>query len=339
MFFSISTAGIYDPLTVGWEQWEYAQKVLNGSMKDTSFFALVYGISDEEMKNDPLCWQNPEMWEKANPSLGKFLRLDFLAERETEAENSPTQLNAFLRYHLNVWVQHAASWLDIKLWMACKGDYTDEDLLGRECYGGMDLSLNDDITAVILYFPSKEEGEKDRLLCRFYLPKENIAELEKVNNAPYQQWADEGLLTLTPGDIVDTRLIEDDIKELKTLYDLREIAFDTRMSREIVSNLMEVYSDEFMIQHQQGPAAMNGPITEAEIRIKSKQIEHSGNDILTWHIGNCQTQSDRNGSVFLIKSDRKGQVRYKIDGAVAMMMALSRAIVNKTPEIRYSVMS
>jgi len=176
---AISTAGVYDETSIGWEQWQYSDRVRRGDVDNWAYFAVQYCANE----NDD--WTDPETWRKANPSYGEVLREDALRELYDEARDNPSEQPNFKRYHLNQWVQSLSIWIARDKWDACADEtLTEESLHGRMCYGAMDMSSTDDMTALALWFPGKED-EPESLLEWFWLPGDNINEMAEKNNAPY----------------------------------------------------------------------------------------------------------------------------------------------------------
>ncbi len=315
LMISISTAGIYDALSIGWEQWEYARQVREGELYDPSFFALQYYGQEEEWDD----WNNVL---RANPNAGITCKVRYLTERLKKAQQSEAKRSDYLRYHLNVWVNAAVRWMPAATWATCEADadYT-ADLLGKPCYGGLDLSLTRDLTSLCLAFPGDEEDDPIRFLWYYWLPKENIRELEAISHAPYQRWAGQGYIELTEGDVIDYHVVRDQIIALGEMYEIEEIGCDKHLAPGIMRDLDD--AGFTMLEIPQGMMSMS-PITSAfEVDICQEKVKHLGNPITNWMVGNCQAKYDHVGNYMLQKGD--GKVRYKIDGVVAAVMAHSRA--------------
>ena len=150
----ITTAGVYDPNSICWEQHEYARQVLNGAIDDPSYFAYIAAADEDDD------WTSPVVWAKANPGLGETIKLDYLEAECRRAIQSPAYQNTFRRLHLNQWTSQDERWLDMAAWNACKREFP--DLKGRACFGGLDLASTTDIAAFVLCFPP----EIGRASCR-----------------------------------------------------------------------------------------------------------------------------------------------------------------------------
>lgn len=327
LMLAISTAGIYDETSIAWNQWELCEKIHSGALKNWSYFALMYRASE---KDD---WHDPAVWKRANPSYGVILRTEIFKELHDEAVANPVEQSNFMRYHLNIWTRASEVWIDQGEWRACGEDYDIDALKYRRCYGGMDLSLEDDLTAFSLWFPPDGDDEHHRLWVWFWLPKAAALAKAEQNAAPYDVWLREGWVTGTEGNIIDYRVIKAFILETVQQFDVAEIAYDRYNATQIITELMD--EGLTMVPHGQGPVSMSAPVTELKKLVRRGDMRHPNNPVLNWQVSNCQIVYDSNGNVKLKKSDRtpgsgggaKGYRRYKIDGVIAAVMGLSRAIV------------
>ena len=314
MLVMITTAG-YDRESICWEMHQYAQQVLRGDVDDPSFFAY---IAAAEQEDD---WTSPATWAKANPGLGVTVKRDYLEAEAQRAKQVPAYQNTFRRLHLNQWTSQESRWLDMAAWDACGGDLP--DLSGRVCFGGLDLASTTDIAALSLVFPPVREGDLFYVLPFFWIPQENMIERARRDRVPYDAWARDGLVTATPGNVIDYTYIRQQIRELGERYQVREIAFD-RWGAEALRQQLE--EDGFsMVQFGQGYASMSGPSKELLRLVLSRGLSHGGNPVLRWMADNVTVRQDPAGN---IKPD-KSKSREKIDGIVATVMGLDRAVRNE----------
>jgi len=235
-------------------------------------------------------------------------------------------------------VQGVNKWVDLAAWKAgsrlpfdTSSDWNrdgreiqrklEEYLEGRSCCGGLDLSSNIDISAFVLVFPPVVPDEPWWLLPRFWIPEESIMERVRNDRVPYNVWVNQGLVTATPGNVIDYDWILDQIGRDAERFDIGDIAFDRWGSVQIANRLMEMGGDEWMVQFGQGFASMSAPMKELEKLIKSQLLGHGGHPVLTWMADNLVARVDPAGN---IKPD-KAQSREKIDGLVAGIMGLDRA--------------
>lgn len=310
LLLSISTAG-YDRDGIGYEQYSYAKSILEGRSIDTAFFAYVAEAAQEDD------WKSPEVWAKANPSLGVTIKLEDLEEACKEAQNSPAKENSFRRYRLNQWTEQDVRWLSIDKWDLCK-DGPQADLKGRECWAGLDLSSTLDTTALVLVVP---DGQDYDVLSWFWVPEEACKERERSNRTRFDEWIRRGHLQQTEGNAVDYDVIRAKVNELGTLYQIREIAFDPWNGQQLATQLG---GDGFnMVRFGQGYASMAEPTKELEKLVLEKRIRHGGHPVLRWMAGNVAVEMDAAGN---LKPSKKKSTE-KIDGIVALVMALGRTIV------------
>lgn len=308
----ITTAGVYDPESICWEQHEYARQVLSGVIVDDNYFAYIAAADEDDD------WTSPVTWAKANPGLGETIKLDYLEGECRRAIQSPAYQNTFRRLHLNQWTSQDERWLDMAAWNACEQELP--DLKGRTCFGGLDLASTTDIAAFVLCFPPVEENEPYWLVPHFWIPNDAMIERVRRDRVPYDAWVRDGLITTTPGNVIDYYYIEQTIRQLAIDYNIEEIAFD-RWGATLLYQRMEE-ARMTMIQFGQGYVSMSPPMKEFLNLIVSKQIAHDGNPVLRWMADNVVARTDPAGN---IKPD-KSKSRAKIDGIVASIMGLDRAL-------------
>lgn len=316
---SITTAG-FDRYSICREQHEYAEKVLKGIVEDTSFFPLIYAAGEEDD------WSSPDVWRRANPSFGVTIDEETFAEEFREAMEKPALQNSFKRYRLNIWTSSERRWIDLAKWDASAGFADPADLAGRLCFGGLDLASSLDVAACVFVFPVEEEW---KVLPHFWIPEENMRERVKRDRVPYDVWVREGLMTATPGNVIDYGWIRADIERFADRHQVQEIAYDRWNATEIVQNLAD--KGLTMVPVGQGFASMSAPMKRVEALVYSKQLHHGGNKVLRWMTDNVQATEDAAGN---IKPD-KGKSREKIDGIVALIMAMNRAMLLSNPESAY----
>lgn len=317
----ITTAG-YDRTSICWEQHEYARKVAEGIVVDPTWLVRIFAAEETDD------WTDPAVWRKANPNYGVSVREEFLRKECATALESPAYQNTFRRLYLNQWTQQETRWLDMAAWDACGGALP--DLAGRVCYGGLDLASTTDIAALVLAFANTAEGEPHYLLPFFWIPAENMIERERRDRVPYSTWVRQGLVTATPGNVIDYAYIRQQINDLAGLYDLREIAYDPWNATQLSIQLQDDGIN--MIEMRQGFASLSGPSKELLRLVLSGGVSHGGNPVLRWMADNVTARQDPAGNV---KPD-KGKSTGRIDGIAASVMAIGRAMLHD-PEAGGSV--
>lgn len=322
VLYMITTAG-YDRNSVCWEQRQYAEKVLAGVIEDDTFFAFICTIDEGDD------WADERTWAKANPNLGVSVKLDDLRRKCKKAQEVPGYQNAFRRLHLNEWTEQDNRWLDMAVWDGCSEGVDPEDLVGCECFGGLDLARTTDLAAFELVFPDDEDAFD--VLSFFWCPEQGVRVRARKDRAPYDVWAQQGLIRPTPGASIDMERIRADLVELGELYDIQEIAFDRWGAVQIRTQLED---DGFtMVEFGQGMQSMAAPSRELERLLLSKRLRHGGNPVLRWMASNAAAKQDPAGNIKPDKAKSTG----RIDGIVALIMALGRAILRKKPKKKKSV--
>ena len=315
LFFLITTAGD-DTHSICYEVHQMAKDILDGRKIAPTFYPVIFGA---EMDED---WTDPEVWKKANPSLGVTVEIDKVRDACELAKQNPAEENTFRQLRLNQWVKQEKRWMPMLKWDECKVDFTPDDLLGRPCYGGLDLSSTMDITAFVLVFPPTENDPHYYVLPYFWIPEDNMNQRVSRDHVPYDLWHSQGFLETTEGNVVHYGYIENFIGELGKKYNIKEIAFDRWGAVQMTQNLGYMGFD--VVAFGQGFKDMSPPTKELMNLVMSKQLAHNGHPVLRWMMDNIAIRSDPAGN---IKMDKAKSIE-KIDGAVAMVMALDRALRN-----------
>ena len=307
------------------EKHDYASKVRDGVIEDESFLPVIY---EAKIEDD---WTSPEVWKRANPNLGISLSLEYLERECARAQEQPRYENTFKRLHLNIRTEQADRWIQLEKWDACGEAVNEVELRGQACYGGLDLASTTDIAALVLDFPITEDGVVSHvLLPYFWVPGDNAIVREKRDKVPYLQWAREGHIEMTPGNVIDYGYIRKKINELAEEYDIQMIAADpwnaTQTIQDLEADGINVFS------HRQGFASMNEPSKAFEKLVLSGQLRHGGNPVLRWMASNVAVDTDPADN---IKPSKKRSTE-RIDGIPAAIMAIGRATLEpEQPESYY----
>lgn len=321
MLFVITTAGM-NRNTICWEQHEYAVNVLEGVYDDDSYFAYIATIDLEDGDD----WRDPACWPKANPNLGVSVKLDYLQQKCERAKRSPGAVNSFLQKHLNVWTESFGHEYDMEIWDLGQEPIDADELLGRTCYAGLDLARVRDVTAWLMLFPPESPDEKVKVLCRFWIPADDIRARSEDDHVPYDVWQREGFVTSTPGNTTDFDFVAADILEDAGRFNISEIAIDRTFAGEIIQNLTN--EGLTIVPFGQGFLSMVAPVAEVERLVISEELQHGGHPVLRWMASNVVTQMDAAGN----KKMDKERSREKIDGMVALAMAVGRYQVHTGEE-------
>ncbi len=315
LFFLITTAGT-DRHSVCFEQHQKAEDILQGRKVDPTFYPVIYGASDDAD------WSSEDVWRKANPSLGHTIDIEKVRNAYLSAKDNPAEENIFRQLRLNQWVKQSTRWMQMEKWDACAFPVDEREVLGRECYGGLDLSSSIDITAFVLVFPPRNDTEKYILLPYFWIPEENMIRRVRRDHVPYDVWEKQGFLQTTEGDVIHYGFIENFIDGLGKKFHIKEIAFDRWGAVQMVQNLEGLGFT--VVPFGQGFKDMSPPTKRLMELVLEKNIAHGGHPVLRWMMDNIFVRTDPAGN---IKPDKEKSTE-KIDGAVATIMGLDRAIRN-----------
>lgn len=310
----ITTAG-YDRHSVCWSHHQYSERVLDGTVADDTWFAYVAGLDEGDD------WSDPSVWVKANPNLGVSVKPDDLERKCARAQEMPTEQQEFRRKHCNEWVESATAWLAHGVWDRGNAPVDPEVLVGRTCYGGLDLSSTTDLTSLVLLFPDDAGGYD--ALCWAWVPEENLRKRAERDRVPYTVWREQGFIEATDGDVVDYDAVEARVKWAAQRFRLRELAIDRWNSTGTQTRLMA--EGITVVPFGQGFASMTAPTKEWEKLAIEGKIRHGGHPVLRWCVGNTVVQMDPAGNV----KPAKDKSTERIDALVAGVMALGRAMVHQ----------
>ena len=313
LYFLITTAG-NDTKSICYEIHQKAQDIIAGRKIDHTFYPVIYGAEESDD------WTDPKVWKKANPSLGITVGIDKVKDACESAKQNPGEENSFRQLRLNQWVKQAVRWMPMDKWDKCEFAVSEDDLEGRVCYGGLDLSSTTDITAFVLVFPPEDENDKYIILPYFWIPEENLYLRVRRDHVPYDVWERQGFLQTTEGNVVHYGYIEKFIESLGERFNIREIAFDRWGAVQMVQNLEGMGFT--VVPFGQGFKDMSPPTKELMKLVLEQKIAHGGHPVLRWMMDNIFIRTDPAGN---IKPDKEKSTE-KIDGAVATIMALDRAI-------------
>jgi len=316
----------------GWQEHDLAEKILDRVVElDTHFAYIVAADPDDKAR-----WDDPRVWAKSNPNLGISASLESIQSAAARAKASPSFLNAFMRYHLNIWVDAAECFFDMDRWREC-GDakFPESELEGRTCYAGLDLSRKIDLTACVLVFPPTEADEYWRILPHFWVPLERIPARSKEDRVPYDVWHSGAFLTATPGWNVDYSFILDYIVKAARRFDIQALGYDSYNASNFIENLLDQgFSEEWAVEVRQGYVSLSEPMKEIESLVASNGLRHDDNPVMTWCASNCVARLDANENV----APDKKKSRERIDGVSALVTAMRAAMAGVQGVYSYSGM-
>lgn len=318
---SITTAG-FDRQSIGWEQHEYARKILKGLVFDDSFFAVIFSTNWEDVEartsgEEEMDWCSEEAWKKANPSLGEIIKIEDFRQECLEAQESPQKENAFKRYRLNIWTRAETKWFAIDKWKACGGSFDPAPLRGRRCFGGLDMASVEDLASFSLVFEPAEDGLL-HVLSWSWCPRENLWKRVKKFRVPYDKWEKDGFLIATDGNAIDQESIIRKIIEVKGEFrGLSLVGFD-RWGALSVTTRLEAEGIE-VVPIGQGFASLSAPSKTLESCVLDGKLRHGDNPVLSWAADNVVVAHDPADNIKPVK-DKSTE---KIDPIVSLVNAIA----------------
>ena len=310
---AITTAGT-DRNSICYELHCKAQDLLAGKKIDPTFYPVVYSLPDDAD------WTDEKSWYLVNPSLGYTVPVERMREAFLQAQDNPAEENVFRQLRLCQWVGSSVAWIPEHIYDKGNIPIHEEELEGRECYCGLDLSSTSDITAFVMVFPPKHEGDKYIVIPHFWLPKETLDFRVRRDRVPYDVWEKQGLFHVTEGNVVDYNFIRKMINELGTHYHIMEIGVDRWNATQLITDLE---GDGFvMVPIGMGFKDMSPGMKELYKLLLEGKIIHGGNPVLRWMAGNVVAEVDAAENI----KPSKRKSTEKIDGIVALIMGLDRAI-------------
>ncbi len=318
-----------DKRTVCWDYHDYGAKVSAQQIEDDSFFAYICALDETD---DP--FKDERCWHKANPSLAYGLPgIKYLREQVTQARGMPGKESIVRRLNFCQWVEAEAPWIGGDVWFAASPEegFDPADLYGRRCWGGLDLSSTQDLTALVLLFEPTDADPLWRLVPRFWLPGDGLHDKAAKDRVPYLAWRDSGHLMAVPGRAIDKLAVLHKLAEIVSLYDVQEIAYDEwRIADLLMLIQQEGLAMPKLTPFRQGFKSMAPAVDEFERMLLGGQMKHDGNPVMTWNAANAVVVSDPAGNRKVAKERATGRV----DGIVAAVMAAGRAMAQEeAPDI------
>lgn len=309
----ITTAG-EDLSSPCYNDFKTCQQVLSGSISDPEHFALIYTIDESD------AWDDEKTLIKANPNFGVSVKKEFLLSRLNEARTNARHQGRYKTKHLNMWVTALDSFFNLEAWRKADADVSLEDFDGECVYIGMDLASKVDLAVVVVLVPPSSNGGDWHTFAKFYLPEQTVAQTE---NEHYREWAEGGHITVTDGAIIDFDVIKADLIDLCTRFECLSLPYDPYQATKLVTELQSEGLP--VIEMRSTVLNFSDPMKMLDGLIRDGKIVHDGNPVMTWMIGNVVATHDAKDNVF----PRKNRDEDKIDGPVALIMAMARAMVGE----------
>lgn len=317
----ITTAG-FNRSGICYEKRSYTIKVLNGSVEDPTWFGIIYTVDEADLADEERLFTDAAVWQKANPNWGVSVMPADIARKARQALETPSARNNFLTKHLNVWVNADTAWMDMIAWDRCADpELQIEDFAGEPCHVAADLASKVDIASLAFVF------ERDGHYYGFVRNYLNEDAAEEGRNSQYSGWARTGNLIVTPGSVTDYEVIEDDIRQAATDYRITELALDPWQAEHMRQRLAEEGLQT--IEFRQTVANMSEPMKQLQALVLQGRFHHNGDPVLTWMMSNVVAHLDAKDNIY----PRKEFPANKIDGVVALIMALARAMAAEAPSL------
>jgi len=320
MLFYITTAG-FNRTSPCYDEESVCKQILEGVLEQDDKFAIIFALDEGDD------WEDPKLWRKANPNLDISVSTEFLIKEYKNAKNNNRKIVNFQTKNLNMWVDSSMSWIKHKDWKECNFGYNPESLIGKTCYGGLDLASHVDFNWFTLAFDG-DEGRKE-LLCWAWIPEAKIENND--DKVDYRTWIDQGWIKVTPGNVVDIEIMLDDIIGICRKYDVQSIGVDPARFYHGVSQGLEK-EDIKLNEFRQNTVAMDTPTRELEKLVLERKLNHGGNPVLAWMISNVEIMEDTSGNI----KASKGKSKNKIDGVIATIMALGESMTPGDDYVNFS---
>lgn len=255
-------------------------------------------------------------WIKANPSLGVLLDLDTLKNDWARCKQIPQERSDFINKQLNIFTNNTdAKFVDFEVLKRNNGTYDEAGLIGRECYGGFDLSLTEDFTATALWFPL-DDG-RFFWLGHTWIPQKKVdMDNEKI---PYYEWAMMGHLTIVQGDYVRFEEIYDWFLQASKKYDIMSIGYDPANAMRLVQLLQSKGLTLNVVR--QGPLTLNGPMKNMRELLLDGKVVTNNNPLCLWYLDNVKIKQGKRDAEHENWLPTKAGKYQKIDGFAALLDA------------------
>jgi phage terminase large subunit-like protein len=300
---------------------EESIRVMHDPSLNPTRLVVIYQLADGED------WTSEANWRKTNPALGDFLDIGVLRSEFHKAQRMPQEERAFRQFRLNQPTNAIGRAIDLPTWDRSAGFVNEDELAGHRCHGGLDLATTTDIAALCWDFP--EENQTHRLVWRLFVPSAAMEGFDRRTGGQASVWARQGFLDVTEGDVIDYARIKAKIGEDATRFEVVDVAYDRWGATQLVTELED--GGLTMVGMGQGFGSMAAPTKELLRLVAAGWFHHGGNPAVRWQASNVVTRQDPAGNV---KVD-KAHSTEKVDGIVAAVMALDRAMRHTGPKPKH----
>jgi phage terminase large subunit-like protein len=293
------------------------QKVLEGTIDNPELWAVIYTIDEGDD------WSSEAALIKANPNFDISIDGDFLRARQRDAMQSASKQATFRTKHLNEWVGAKNGWMNMLKWAACPQRKPLSELEGRKCYIALDLASKVDIAALVAVFPPTSDDPLWHVHGRYYAPEQRVLEQADNNAQLYQSWHLDGVMTLTDGEVIDFEAIKEDLRTFATRFDAVQVPYDPFQAAQFAQEMLA--EGITMVEVGQTVRNMSEPMKEVEKLVLERKLAHGNCPAMTWMISNVVAKIDVKDNIY----PNKERAEQKIDGPVALIMAVGRAMLNE----------
>jgi phage terminase large subunit-like protein len=306
-------------------EYDLVSKILNPDIpvEIDSYFAMINELDKDEKGELIDDIKDEKVWIKANPIICSYPEgVDYLRKKLKEAIEAPEKMRNFLTKHVNVWVQQRESgYMDMAKWGVCAGEMP--VFTGETCWIGLDLSAKIDLTSVSFEF---RVGDSYYVMGHSFMPEETLDKKEKTDKVPYRMWVKDGWITVTPGAVIDYRVVKAYVidEAARRGWRVSEWCIDPWGATQLSSDLID---DGYTpVEIVQGIKTLSEPTKNFREMVYSGRVVHDKNPVLTWAISNAVAETvDRNENIILSKK----KSRQRIDPIAAVINSHVRAMVNE----------
>ncbi|HKO87892.1 MAG TPA: terminase TerL endonuclease subunit [Burkholderiales bacterium] len=323
LIWKITTAGS-NRAGVCYDQREYLTKILNAVLKrhggmgyrvegnshdDDAFWGIIYTIDEGD---DPF---DEKTWRKANPLYGVSVEPDDMQRMASVAKVQAAALSEFLTKRLNVWVNADAAWMNMMQWDACADhELKIERFAGKRCIAALDAAFKKDLFAKVRVFV--EDGHY-YVFGRYYMPHVLV---ERKGFEQLAGWVRSGWIRTTEGNTLDIEAVRQELIEDQAAFDLAEVPYDPAQLTQFATEMLQQGMP--MVELRPLVPTFSPAMKELEELVTSKRLTHNGDPVLAWMIANVVCHHDAKDNIY----PRKESPDKKIDGAIALIMAIARAM-------------
>lgn len=315
----ITTAG-FDKTGPCYQHRSVCVEILRGIKEDWTQFSAIYTLDDGDD------WRNPDVWPKASPNMGVTVRREYMDSQCQKARNNPSLEVGFRTKNLNEWMDSETTWINYDYILRATKKVEIDEFRGLQVYAGVDLAAVSDLTAVAL-LAHNEETNRYKIKVKYYIPSEALC--DKYLKEKYREWAQKGLLTVTPGNVTDYDYITNDLMSTYEDVGLQNIGYDSWNSTQWAINATSLGLP--LTEYSQSIGNFNRPTRELERLFLAGLVDLDDNEITRFCFQNVVMKTDHNGNC----KPNKALAKNKIDGCIAAIQALG--IYLETPKYTYSI--